>query len=114
MAKKPADDGAVLGVESGTADDVVTGDAPVEAPGPEVAAEAVAGDDAPEFDESGVDDVVEPEVPVEAPFGWDLVGDDGRRIVRFQPKDECRVTAARILDLTGEETRVVPSEAPTR
>ena len=54
---------------------------------------------------------VEPVVPPRM-SSFDLIGEDGRRIVRWQPEAECKELQARILTTTGEETVVVESPAP--
>lgn len=48
--------------------------------------------------------------PQEAQFGWDVVGEDGRRIFRGLPEGEARQQAARITSVTGEDLEVVAAE----
>lgn len=45
-----------------------------------------------------------------APFGWDVVGADGRRIARQLPKPDAQLEAHRISSLTGEKIDVVAAE----
>lgn len=46
----------------------------------------------------------------EAPFGFDVVGEDGRRIHRGLSEREARQEAHRISSVTGEDIDVVPAE----
>ena len=48
-----------------------------------------------------------------APYGWDVVGEDGRRIDRWQTKADAQTTAARVADATGEKVKLVPSKPRT-
>ncbi len=45
-----------------------------------------------------------------APFGWNLVGEDGRRILRYQTREACLELAGRIAGTTGETCKTVPAE----
>lgn len=45
-----------------------------------------------------------------APYGWDVVGEDGRRIARSLPRSEAQAEAHRITSITGETLEVVAAE----
>lgn len=46
----------------------------------------------------------------EAPFGWDVVGEDDRRIFRGLSEQEANQQAHRISSVTGEDLKVVAAE----
>lgn len=54
-------------------------------------------------------DVPDPAIAA-APFGWNVVGEDGRRIARSLPKSDAQAEAARIAAITGETISVVAAE----
>jgi hypothetical protein len=47
-----------------------------------------------------------------APFGYDLVGEDGRRIHHGIPYTEAVDERGRIASATGEKLEITPTEAP--
>lgn len=53
--------------------------------------------------------VVESGPEPDAPFGWDVVGDDDRRIARWQSRTDADEIARRITAATEETITVVPS-----
>lgn len=53
--------------------------------------------------------LVEPE-QVEAPYGYDVLGEDGRRVFRSLPFRDAKIEADRVSGVTGETLRIVPSE----
>jgi len=44
-----------------------------------------------------------------APYGWDLVGEDGRRILRWESRSACEALAASITSRTAETLEIVPA-----
>lgn len=53
--------------------------------------------------------VSEPAADQDAPFGWDVVGEDGRRIARWLGRGEAVELAHRISSETGETIQVAPA-----
>ncbi len=51
----------------------------------------------------------EAEAAVEATNGFDLVGEDGRRIVRWHSFSSCQDLARRVEAASGEKTEILPS-----
>lgn len=48
----------------------------------------------------------------DAPFGWDVVGEDGRRIDRGLSEQHAQERAHQISSVTGEDLDVVAAEGP--
>lgn len=94
-AKKEQDRRAAAAAEAAAAD-----------PPNDAAADPAAGD--PPADDAGDTPDPDPEEIPEADT-YDLVGSDGRRILRGHSRSSCEETASRIKAATGEKLKIKPS-----